>query len=157
MASANNLATSTPPRGPISPSTTLVYPVTPSRLSVPAHPAGPRSANRPPSISELATLAKEGLLNGPKDLKHYLRTAQRSRDLGKEYVKAGDLEAAFVEFARAASIVLDILPAHQDYLSLLNESQRHNLGLVRYLSLVYAFYVSRLLCESCSDTLVATL
>ncbi|TFK52857.1 hypothetical protein OE88DRAFT_1677495 [Heliocybe sulcata] len=129
MASTNSLAPLTPSRGPISPSTTLVQPVTPSGLSVLPHPVGPRSLNRPTSISELAIVAKEGLGNGLKDLKHYLRTAQRSRDLGKEYVKAGDLEAAFVEFARAATIVLDILPRHRDYLTLLNESQRHNLGL----------------------------
>jgi hypothetical protein len=59
-----------------------------------------------------------------------LRSAERHRKAGKEYAKGGDLEAAFVEFAKAATLVLEKLPTHKDYLTVLTAEQRHNLGLV---------------------------
>lgn len=50
---------------------------------------------------------------------------------------AGDLEAAFVEFAKAATIILEKLPTHKEYYTLLSPTQRHNLGIV---SVVYRIY-----------------
>lgn len=50
---------------------------------------------------------------------------------------AGDLEAAFVEFAKAATIILEKLPTHKEYYTLLSPTQRHNLGIV---SIVYRIY-----------------
>ncbi|KAF9462259.1 hypothetical protein BDZ94DRAFT_1261890 [Collybia nuda] len=84
---------------------------------------------RPATIAELAERALDGLWDETKELKHYLRVAERYRKDGKEHVKQGDLESAFVEFARAATLVLEKLPTHRDYHTLLNAAQRHNLGL----------------------------
>ncbi|TFY76569.1 hypothetical protein EWM64_g7444 [Hericium alpestre] len=84
---------------------------------------------RPLSIAELAERAKADPWDSQKPLKHWLRTAESSRSAGKRYAEQGDLENAFVELARAATIVLERLPAHQDYRVLLNSQQRHNMGL----------------------------
>jgi len=75
-----------------------------------------------------------------KDFKHYLRMAEKYRKEGKECAKKGDLEGAFVQLARAATLVLEKLPMHRDYNGILNANQRQNLGLVR----IYLF-LSKLL------------
>jgi len=93
-------------------------------------PRTPRPYRRPASIAELAHRAQEGLYDERRDLKHYLRNAEKYRRTAKELLRAGDLEAAFVEFAKAATLVLEKLPTHRDYHNLLNSEQRHNLGLV---------------------------
>jgi hypothetical protein len=38
-----------------------------------------------------------------------------------------------VEYAKAATIVLEKIPGHPEYRVLLSTTQRHNMGLVRYL------------------------
>jgi hypothetical protein len=88
------------------------------------------SSRRPATIAELAQRALDNLWDETKELKHYLRVAERYRKDGKDYAKRGDLESAFVEFAKAATLVLEKLPTHRDYHTLLNAAQRHNLGLV---------------------------
>jgi STAM-binding protein len=87
-------------------------------------------SRKPATIAALAERALEDIWDERKELKHFLRIAERSRKEGKEYVKHGDLESAFVSFARAATLVLEKLPTHRDYKKLLNESQRQNLTLV---------------------------
>lgn len=72
-----------------------------------------------------------GLWDDNKDLKYYLRIAEKYRRDGSAFHEKGDYENAFVEFARAATLVLEKLPTHRDYHNLLNTAQRHNLGLVR--------------------------
>lgn len=104
-------------------------------LSAP-HTPNPRlhspnsSSRRPATIAELAERALDNLWDESKELKYYLRVAEKYRRDGKDFVQKGDLESAFVEFARAATLVLEKLPSHRDYHTLLNAAQRHNLGLV---------------------------
>ena len=85
---------------------------------------------RPRSIAELATEANEGLWEPSKPLKHWLRTAEKARKNGNAHVEAGDYELAFIEYARAATLVLEKLPTHREYQTLLTATQRANLGLV---------------------------
>lgn len=100
-----------------------------------SQPPDPRryssQSKRPASIAELAERALDNLWDENKDLKHYLRVAEKYRRDGKEFVRTGDLENAFVQFARAATLVLEKLPLHRDYYTLLKPAQRQNLGLVR--------------------------
>lgn len=102
-------------------------------------PAAPLSQNthsytsaskKPATIATLAERALENIWDENKELKYFLRIAERSRKEGKEFYKRGDLENAFVSFARAATLVLEKLPTHRDYKRLLSESQRENLMLV---------------------------
>ncbi|KAF8965809.1 hypothetical protein BDZ97DRAFT_757742 [Flammula alnicola] len=86
-------------------------------------------AKRPSSIAELADRAMEDLWDDSKDFKHYLRVAEKYRKEGKECARRGDLEGAFVELARAATLVLEKLPMHRDYNVKLNANQRQNLAL----------------------------
>ena len=86
--------------------------------------------DRPATIAELAALAQREVWDPAKPLKHWLRTAEKARKTGQAHVEAQNYEAAFVEFARAATIVLEKLPTHADYHALLNSDQRHNLGMV---------------------------
>ncbi|KIK04424.1 hypothetical protein K443DRAFT_93027 [Laccaria amethystina LaAM-08-1] len=92
------------------------------------HKNGP--AKRPASIAEFADRARDDGWDEAKEFKHHLRTAEKYRKEGKECAKRGDLEGAFVELARAATLVLERLPSHRDYNTLLNANQRHNLALV---------------------------
>ncbi|KAI0089456.1 hypothetical protein BDY19DRAFT_942423 [Irpex rosettiformis] len=84
---------------------------------------------RPRSIAELAADANEGLWEPSRPLKHWLRTAEKARKTGNSYVEAGDYELAFIEYARAATLVLEKLPTHREYQTLLTANQRANLGL----------------------------
>jgi len=99
------------------------------------HVAKNGPAKRPSSIAELAEMAMLNLWDDSKDFKHYLRMAEKYRKEGKECAKKGDLEGAFVQLARAATLVLEKLPVHRDYNGILTANQRQNLSLVRiYLS-----------------------
>ncbi|KAJ3551771.1 hypothetical protein NM688_g4515 [Phlebia brevispora] len=97
------------------------------------HPYRPSShastPDRPATIAELAALAQKEVWDPSLPLKHWLRTAERARKAGQAYVEAQNYEAAFIEFAKAATIVLERLPTHHDYHALLNTEQRHNLGM----------------------------
>ncbi|PPQ79036.1 hypothetical protein CVT25_002345 [Psilocybe cyanescens] len=84
---------------------------------------------RPASIAELAERAKVDVWDDSREFKHHLRAAEKYRREGKECAKKGDLETAFVQLARAATLVLEKLPSHRDYNTVLNVNQRHNLGL----------------------------
>lgn len=85
---------------------------------------------RPATIAELADKSREDLWDPNKHLKHWLRTAELARKLGKQYAEGGDYERSFVQLARAATIILEKMPTHKDYQTLLTSSQRHNLVLV---------------------------
>lgn len=106
--------------------------LTPNQLPRPS--SSPRNdqsgQHRPATIAELAERARDDLWDPSKALKFWLRTAEKRRRAGKTYEEAGDLESAFVEYAKAATIVLEKLPSHRDYHGMLNAEQRHNLGLV---------------------------
>lgn len=86
--------------------------------------------HRPASISELAARAQDNLWDPTKGLKHWLRTAERARRHAEALATDGDYESAFVEYAKAATIVLEKLPTHREYNVLLNADQRQNLGMV---------------------------
>ena len=96
--------------------------------------AGPSTSRsnyyRPATIAELAAQAQENLWDPSKGLKHWLRTAEKARRNAESLVANGDFEGAFVEYAKAATIVLEKLPTHREYQTLLNADQRHNLGMV---------------------------
>ena len=83
------------------------------------------------STSELAAIAARDAWAPNKPLKHWLRTAEKARKAGQAYVEAQNYESAFVEFARAATIVLEKLPLHAEFQVLLNAEQRRNLSMVR--------------------------
>ncbi|KAF9448002.1 Mov34-domain-containing protein [Macrolepiota fuliginosa MF-IS2] len=84
---------------------------------------------RPASIGELAERAMNIDWDSSREFKHCLRMAERSRNQAKGHLEQGNLENAFMYFARAAMIALDKLPTHPNYNTALNEMQRHNLGL----------------------------
>ncbi|KAL1698584.1 hypothetical protein EV121DRAFT_284675 [Schizophyllum commune] len=86
-------------------------------------------SRRPASIGELAERALDNLWDDRKELKFYLRQAEQYRKDGKTFAAHGDHENAFVSFARAATLVLDKLPTHRDYRTMLSDKHRHNLGL----------------------------
>ena len=86
--------------------------------------------NRPATIAELADKSREDLSDTSKHLKHWLRIAELARKSGKQYAENGDYERSFIHLARAATIILEGMPAHKDYKALLTESQRTNLVLV---------------------------
>ncbi|KAG6380430.1 hypothetical protein JVT61DRAFT_8564 [Boletus reticuloceps] len=92
-------------------------------------PQSSSSPRRPFCIAELANRATHNLWDPSKGLKQWLKTADGFRKAGRAYHEAGDLEAAFVEFAKAATIILEKLPSHKEYFTLLTATQRHNLGL----------------------------
>ncbi|PSS34205.1 hypothetical protein PHLCEN_2v1755, partial [Hermanssonia centrifuga] len=85
--------------------------------------------DHPATIAELASIAQQDIWDASRPLKHWLRTAEKARKVGQAEAEAQNYEAAFVEFAKAATIVLERLPKHSEYQLLLNADQRHNLGL----------------------------
>ncbi|KAI8989095.1 hypothetical protein BD414DRAFT_415188 [Trametes punicea] len=114
-------------------------PVYPHNHDAGAGPSSSRSSRnhyyRPATIAELAAQAQENLWDPTKGLKHWLRAAEKARRTGDQLVQAQDYEGAFVEYAKAATIVLEKLPTHREYEVLLNPDQRSNLGMVSLLLL----------------------
>ena len=86
-------------------------------------------SRRPAMISELTERANIPW-DKSKGFKYHLKLAEKYRREGKEYERSGDMENAFVEFAKAASLVLELLPEHPDYFAKLKPNQRDNLRLV---------------------------
>lgn len=93
---------------------------------------------RPPTISELAERGKQNLWDPSRPLKHWLRTAEAHKRAAQSAEDNRDLENAFLEYAKAATIVVDKIPSHSEYHTVLNPLQRKNLGLVSY-CLLYVF------------------
>lgn len=111
-------------------------------------PQSSSSPRRPFCIAELADRATHNLWDSSKGLKQWLKAADGFRKAGRAYHEASDLEAAFVEFAKAATIILEKLPTHKEYFTLLTATQRHNLGLVSpqhilVLTFFLYFFISR--------------
>lgn len=79
-------------------------------------------------------MAKQSLGDEARPFKIWLRIAELSRRDAKSFQEQGDLESSFIEFARAATIVLEKIPGHPDYTVLLSPTQRHNMHLVSYLN-----------------------
>lgn len=93
---------------------------------------GGGSSKRPASIQELADRAFEftKLWDPSTDFKFWLKTAERARHSAQEYETYGDIENAFVEYAKAATLILDKIPTHRDYHTRLDSTQRDTLVLV---------------------------
>lgn len=87
---------------------------------------------RPATISELAERSKQNLWDPSKPLKHWLRTAETHKRAAQAAEDNRDLENAFLEYVKAATIVVDKIPSHSEYHTVLNSLQRKNLGLVSY-------------------------
>ena len=96
-------------------------------------PSQHQPASRPHSIAELAEIAKQSLGDDPRPFKTWLRIAENARRDAKAFKEQGSLELAFVEYAKAATIVLEKIPFHPEYRVLLSTTQRHNMGLVSYI------------------------
>lgn len=85
---------------------------------------------RPIAFKELIDHALDNLYDETKSLKHHLKLAERHRRNAKTCESKGDLENAFIHFACSAVLVLDKLPTHREYFSMLNGTQRHNMEMV---------------------------
>jgi STAM-binding protein len=101
---------------------------------------------RPATIAELADRARDDHWDPSRGVKYWLKTGEHLRRAGKAYAEAHDLENAFVEYAKAATLVLEKLPSHRDFNTALNEEQRHNLGLVSSMFLkeshIFPYYIA---------------
>lgn len=107
---------------------TILYTAAASHSQIPIQRPKDR---RPASLAELAERVRN--TNGSQwdpnlGIKHWLKTAERHRTNGNDLVKSGDLEPGFVELAIAAGLVLEKVPSHRDYSTMLNQHLRKNLG-----------------------------
>jgi len=87
--------------------------------SFPGVPALPEGTSRPHSIAELAEHAKQILRildNDPRPLNYWLRIVDYARRDAKSFQEQCDLESGFVEYTKAATIVLNKIPAHPDFM-----------------------------------------
>ncbi|KAG6887517.1 hypothetical protein C0995_014655 [Termitomyces sp. Mi166 len=84
---------------------------------------------RPPTIAYLANIAVDNFWDDSKELKYWLRMAEKLRKEAQVCYDDGDLQTAFIKFARASVLVMEHLPAHRDYTTLLTPDQRRNLHL----------------------------
>jgi hypothetical protein len=106
-------------------------PMGPSRtypLSFPPPPSSASPQKRPSSIAELAQRARDYPFDPAQSLKSLVKAAEQYNKLAKEQHAQGNREEAFVNFAKAATIVLEKLPQHRDYHTLLSDTQRSNIG-----------------------------
>ena len=95
-----------------------------------------KKSRRPSSIQELAQRADISSIWDPtKDLKFWLKMAENARHTGQQLDRAGELEEAFVEYTKAASLILERIPTHREYHTRLDSTQRETLILVR--SIIY--------------------
>ncbi|XP_006455066.1 hypothetical protein AGABI2DRAFT_121015 [Agaricus bisporus var. bisporus H97] len=87
-----------------------------------------RRTHRPASISELKQKALSVELDLTQEFKRCLKETEMWRNKGRDYLEKGDLERAFMLFARSATMALDTLPLHPQYMTNLKEHQRQNLS-----------------------------
>ncbi|KAF8586957.1 Mov34-domain-containing protein [Ramaria rubella] len=99
------------------PSTYLPPPPADRLKGIPTqHPKRPSPlSDRPHSIEELAKIARQDNYDRGGDLKQDLRYAEVFLAEGRRDLEAGDLEWAFVHFARAATLVLEKIPTNAHY------------------------------------------
>jgi hypothetical protein len=95
-------------------------------------PAQLQQTSRPLAYSELIERTEhqwQSLKDDSRPLKSWLRLAESICRDAKSFDKRADLESAFVEYARAATILLEKIPEHPDYRVLLS-TKRYVMGLV---------------------------
>lgn len=69
-------------------------------------------SRRPFSIAELAARSRPTGYDASKSLKDLLRIATAQRDAGDAAKTAGDVEGAFIHYAKASTLMLEELPTH---------------------------------------------
>jgi STAM-binding protein len=82
-------------------------------------------SKRPLTMEELDTRARDDLWDGKETLGHYLAIAGRFRNDGNDLQARGDYESAYVQFAKAAALVLEKIPLHREYMNLPAEKRRN--------------------------------
>ena len=75
-------------------------------------------------MEELDARARDDLWDGKESLGHYLAIASRFRKHGNDLQTQGDHENAYVQFAKAAALVLEKMPFHREYKEISAEKQR---------------------------------
>ena len=108
----------------------------PSSLAQAAPPSQPQSSSRPHTIIELAEHAEQSLGDTTRPFEAWLRIAENAYRDAKSFYELGVLQSAFVEYAKAATIVLEKIPAQPEYRGFLSTAQRHNMGLVSHFYLL---------------------
>lgn len=95
---------------------TPFIPPPPSQRQPVSQPQRPSPlSDRPHSIEELARIAGQGKYDRFGDIKQDLRYAEVYLVEGKKDLAAGDLEWAFIHFARTATLVLQRMPTNSHY------------------------------------------
>ncbi|KAJ7812120.1 hypothetical protein B0H14DRAFT_1461418 [Mycena olivaceomarginata] len=96
--------------------------------------------SRPRSLAELTTAAAKFVPPPGRSLRHYLRLAEQQRNAGRAYIASArsagpevvwlERERAFIEFARAAKLILETIPALVEYQGdgVLTRRQKDNLA-----------------------------
>ncbi|CAE6418291.1 unnamed protein product [Rhizoctonia solani] len=75
-------------------------------------------SRRPFSIAELAARSRPTGYDPSKSLKDLLRIATAERNAGDNARATGDVEAAFIHFAKASTLMLEELPGHPKFVEL---------------------------------------
>ncbi|CAE6415089.1 unnamed protein product [Rhizoctonia solani] len=75
-------------------------------------------SRRPFSIAELAARSRPTGYDPSKSLKDLLRTATAERNAGDNARATGDVEAAFIHYAKASTLMLEELPGHPKFVEL---------------------------------------
>ncbi|KAJ7723033.1 hypothetical protein B0H14DRAFT_3520151 [Mycena olivaceomarginata] len=86
---------------------------------------------RPARISELIAAAETAAPPG-RDLKHYIRVAESHRRTGVAYMGRASSNAnsafhTFIEYACAATLIVETIPTHRDYQAGLSAEPETNL------------------------------
>ncbi|KAI0061305.1 hypothetical protein BV25DRAFT_1826779 [Artomyces pyxidatus] len=92
----------------------------------------PPSRTSPPlpiGIRELADRARAEIGPHNQPIKHWIRLAEAARRAGHQALDSGNLAQAFIEFAKASIAVVEVLPQHRDYDTLLTAKQQESLDI----------------------------
>ena len=96
-----------------------------SRASTSAAATSP-SPRVPASLEELSKRARVDW-DPSRDFKYWLKLAEKTRHAGQAYDQYGDVENAFIEYAKATTLILEKIPLHRDYMTRLDDVQRSTL------------------------------
>lgn len=94
------------------------------------HPTEKRPTTVKPADSN-----HDQLQDKARDLKSYLREAEKLRALATQCSIEGDLKNAYILLGNAASMALEKIPTHRDFAALLNPRQRDAVNLVSIFSI----------------------
>ncbi|KAJ7906486.1 hypothetical protein B0H13DRAFT_2194215, partial [Mycena leptocephala] len=87
---------------------------------------------RPATIAEPESFARADpdIADPNLDLKYCLRRAEEHSRAGRELAwdAGANMEQAFVEYARARTLIIETIPAHRDYATIMQAEQRVDLA-----------------------------